>query len=189
MKKQLLLLGAVTSIFVIFAAASLKVNAQEPPSFETSQSNQTIAQNCGRSQKYLQEKTRIFDRRARVDRLQAYLYILQQLEDLVQRLERNNQPKAQELRQRLTALTSSVNSFKNTYESYDDMREKLAGLDGCAKKPDEFRSLLAETRRQRSLVAQSVSSLQAAIGTDIIAELEALYQTLLITGQSGAVNE
>ncbi len=183
MKRYLLVAVCLLSLIL---AGVLGVQAQESAPVSEPLSDEVLVNNCVRSQNRLKDVTKTLDRRARVDRLQAYRYISGRLDVLVQRLEKNNQPYANELRQKLKNFDTLTEDFKNDYESYDLAREALATLPNCSQNVAEFRAKLSIARTLRAEVASDIAGLNSLLSVDITTELRTLYQTLQITGGSGA---
>lgn len=172
---------------VALSLASTQAFAQQE-SFENS-TEVPVAQRCALAQNYLKNIQKPRDLRARVDRLQAYRYIYQRMNVFVLRLERNNQPEATNLRASLTRLNESIEQFKKDYETYDLSREAVVKQKDCANDFNTFNSNLTKMREERARVSQNVELIQSILGTNITTQLDTLYQQLLISGKSGALNE
>ena len=150
---------------------------------------ESMSERCVLAQNYLKNIQKPRDLRARVDRLQAYQYTAQRLNVFIQRLERNEQPEATNLRDNLDRFNTSIKLFKDTYESYDQARESVVKVEDCKNNYDEFSDKLTAAREKRALVSQSIELIQSILGTNVKSQLESLYQQLLISGKSGVSNE
>lgn len=175
------MIAILFSVIFTTASALAQQEAGTPPSI----SPETVMANCSRSQKYLENTTKPSDRRSRVDRLQAYRYMVRRIDNLVKRLENNQQPKADSLRKQLTDLSSLIDKFKSDYETYDNARESVIKLDDCEDKVEEFNEKLAEARQARAVVAADVVKINNYLNNDMTNELKALQKELQITGTSG----
>lgn len=137
-----------------------------------------VAERCGLAQNYLKNIQRPKDLRARVDRMQAYQYIYQRLDVFTVRLEKNNQPLAEQFRAKLTALDANIDAFKDHYETYDAARESVVTLDSCGQDVGEFQKRLSKARQARQVVHDDIQKIQALYSPDILDQLRQLKQTL-----------
>lgn len=178
MKSRLLTLLIIISALVVV------------PQFVRAQSavvdQQTPEQRCGLTQSYLKTIQRPRDLRARVDRLQAYRYIYQRLEVFVVRLEKNDQPNAQQLRTQLDDLGRTTDTFRNDYEQYDQAREQLATMKDCHKSIEEFQRKLQVVRTQRQKVYEDIARIQTILSPEITTQLDELNKTLMTTEKTRA---
>ena len=173
-------------ILVLFGAAAVtsRVSAQSQIEGEVQ------IERCSLTQNYLTNIQKPRDLRARVDRLQAYRYIYQRLNIFVARLERNNQPESANLRASLDRLNTSIDQFKNDYETYDQAREDVTNLKDCRDNFEDFTSRLELARSARTMVSQNVELIQSILSPNVKSQLDSLYSQLLISGKSsGATNE
>lgn len=173
-------------ILVIFGLSLLgvlhvaRVSAQQPEGVTDVENRCILAQN------YLKNIQKPRDLRGRVDRLQAYRYIHQRMTNFVVRLERNNQPKAADMRANVDRLASLIEQFKNSYEQYDSARESVVKVKDCRVNTETFVTALNEARAARTKVAEDIELLQSVLSPNIKTDLESLHQQLLASGQSGA---
>lgn len=148
-----------------------------------------VVQRCLLAQNYLKNIQKPRDLRARVDRLQAYRYIYQRMNVFVLRLERNDQPEASNLRASLDRLNQSIDEFKTDYETYDSSRELVVKQKNCSDDYSTFSTNIANMREDRAQVNRTVELIESILNPNIATQLDTLYQQLLISGRSGAVNE
>jgi len=175
----------IVTVALAFSSFSLvlQVSAQEDSPTESA------ADRCVMAQSYLKNIQKPRDLRARVDRLQAYQYISQRLTVFVERLERNNQPEAANLRANLERLNTSITLFKDDYETYDQTREAVVSVKDCRTNFEDFSTKLAVAREKRVAVSHDVELLQSILSTNVKSQLDSLYQQLLVSGKSGSTNE
>lgn len=172
---------SLSSIFAVFFVTQI-VRAQN-----TVITEQTPAQRCELTQNYLKNIQRPRDLRARVNRLQAYQYIHQRLEVFVVRLEKNDQPRHKELRSQLNDLKIATESFKNSYEAYDQAREAVANLEECRTNITKFQQNLSQARLARQAVHEDVLKIQNLLTPEIPNQLKELKQVLELDAK--ATNE
>lgn len=165
-------------------AMTARALAQEPATTSAS-----IETRCTNAQAYLNNTQRPRDLRARVDRLQAYRYIHQRLNSFVSRLERNNQPNAAELRAQLDTLNTTIEQFKIDYEAYDQARDQAAKIKNCQQQYQVFIQKLIDARNKRAAVNQDIEKIQTLLGVEVKNQFDQLYQELLVTGNTGGLNE
>ncbi len=175
----------ILTVLLLGAVIAPRVSAQES---NVSVQQQAI-ERCTLSQNYLRNIQKPRDLRARVDRLQAYRYIYQRLDIFVRRLERNSQPEAANLRASLNQFNVTIEAFKNNYETYDAARESLTEVKDCRKNIGTFQQKLQNVREKRQLVHDQVIAIEELLNPRIDSELNTLYQSLLATGSTGAINE
>ena len=144
-----------------------------------------LTENCKQAQSYLNITLKKRDLHARVDRLQAYRYIYQRLDSFVNRLEKNNQPGAQDLRTDLSVLNTKIENFKNDYETYDASRDLVANMTQCLSKKSEFEKNIIVMQANRAAVNTDVSSIRVLLEDTIKGRLDTLYQQYLETGTNG----
>ncbi len=137
-----------------------------------------LRRNCLIAQQHLKLTLKQNDLKARVDRLQVYQYTLKRLDLFVARLDKHNQPYAQELRETATELRRSMDDFKSNYEVYDRAREHLSALSECQSNINEFKSRLNLAREKLALLQADVAKIDTILETDIEDKLEALLQEL-----------
>lgn len=172
----------ITVFMVVSAIIAPTVLAQEPA---TQSVDELIAERCALTQQYLKDIQRPRDLRARVDRLQAYRYIFQRLDVFVKRLEKNQQPQAQELRTALNDFNKNIENFKTSYEQYDVARDTVVSVKNCKTNIADFQQQLAKAREKRQLVAESVIKTEEILKPTVHTQLESLHETLLRTSGSG----
>lgn len=170
------LLIILTGLFLVSATAAI---AQT----DASGASEQFASRCGRAQRNLRGPVRDQDIRTRVDRLQAYRYISRRLDIFTQRLENNDQPSAQELRQQVSQLDESIDEFAASYETYDGMRDSLSRMANCGDNAELFQTRLSDVRQARSAVNTDVAKIHTTLDTnvrnqisDLISKLEANQQ-------------
>lgn len=178
MKLRLLLI----SVLLFATLVTPRVQAQDTRTEE-------IAARCSLAQGYLKNIQKPRDLRARVDLLQGYRYIASRMETFVQRLERNGQPMAQQLRSSLEDLTLKTDTFRDRYEVYDKAREDVAKLTDCSKNVSEFQEKLGVARQKRQEVNDSVTEIQTLLDTTTRSQLSELYTELLATSKSAGGNQ
>ncbi len=144
---------------------------------------------CTTAQETLDGSVRTQDLRTRVDRLHSYVFIHQQLDLFVQRLERNKQPNAAKLREHTTELESALTTFRNNYEEYDLARDQVVQVPDCANKTTEFQQKLQEARNKRQIVSDDVVALDKLLDSVIKPQLGDLYGKLLASGTSEVPSE
>lgn len=172
---------AILSVTILlFGVVSPSVFAQEA----SQTPEQIVTERCQLAQKYLKESQRSRDLRARVDRLQAYRYIYQRLDMFTKRLERNSQPQATELRATLNELNKQIETFKSTYEQYDQARDAVSNLPNCRSNIVGFQAKLTTAREKRQEVAVAVVKTEEVLNPRAKSQLDVLYQTLLSAGNS-----
>jgi hypothetical protein len=174
---------------LVFIAGALFVVSGVVRAQEATVDQQTPDQRCGLAQNYLHTIQRPRDLRARVDRLQAYRYIYQRLEVFVIRLEKNNQPSAQELRAQLDSFKQATDAFKNDYEEYDQARESLVAMKDCHNQIALFQEKLQAVRTKRQKVYDDVVQIQTMLSPEITTQLQKLHETLLTTEGARASND
>lgn len=158
--------------------------------FFASVSAQSVDRNqCELAQNYLRNIQKPRDLRGRVDRLQAYQYIYQRMDNFVSRLERNKQPEAENLRANLQRFSQAIEQFKGDYESYDTAREAVVKISDCQSEKEVFDQRLAEAREKRVVVKSDIELIQSILNPNITSQLESLYQQLLATTGTEASRE
>lgn len=177
------LLLIVAAVFVFTATGTL---AQEAPA-QTSQ--ELATQRCSLAQNYIKDIQKPRDLRARVDRLQAYRYIYQRLDLFTKRLERNQQPEAENLRASMNSLGKDIEQFKASYERYDAAREELTNIKDCRNNMTLFQSKLEAARSKRQEVSDSIVAVESTISPTVKNQLDVLYEGLLATGKTGELSE
>lgn len=151
------------------------VRAQQTPAATESD----LRRMCTQAQGYLQTTVRSRDIRTRVDRLQAYQYISKRLDTFIRRLERHEQPRAEEMRELTASLDRSIEDFKRHYEQYDVSRDRLAGLRNCQQQPAEFSKHLQRTRENLATVEKDTKTINDLLAKDLPRELRQLKQELV----------
>lgn len=176
-KLRILLLGLIATVIIPSAAVQAQTTTETP------------ANRCGLAQNYLKNIQKPRDLRARVGRLQAYRYIHQRLEVFVVRLEKNGQPRAEELRTIVDEFNRLTESFKNDYEAYDKAREAAAGMRDCKTNTTEFLAKLNQARSLREKVHADVVALDTLLSPGVSNQLDTLHRTLLASDGTEATNE
>lgn len=158
------------------------------------QSNEVLtdqtAERCALTQSYLKTIQKPRDLKARVDRLQAYIYISSHLDAFTTRLERNNQPGATELRDTLKSLNSAIDQFRTSYEQYDKAREEVVNVKDCYTNVAQFQTKLNAARLKRQDVNTSVNAIQSLLVPTTRDQLTSVYDQLLASSKtSGGSND
>ncbi len=172
---------AIISIIFIWGFISA------PHSANALVSDSEIITNCERTQDYLSQVLRPQDLRSRVQRVQYYDYVHQQLDFLAQRLEHNSQPGAKEMRGAVDSLQNQIKQFTKDYEVYDVARDNLAKLEDCSSSIEQFKTQLKEIRLKRELVEKDVQTLKKQLNTVLPAQMQSAYTKLLVTGTKGGL--
>ena len=177
-------------VIAIFIAGGLfmvpPLFAQDITSDEAAR--QTVA-SCQRAQNYLKNIQKPRDLRGRVDRLQAYRYIYQRLNVFVNRLEKNDQYKARELRASLDTFNEQITVFKDNYEVYDKARDEVSQIENCQKNNQQFTAALGSARQKRQLVHEDVLKLDMTLSPQVSTQLDQLYQHFLVGGSNGGSSD
>lgn len=150
-------------------------------------SESVIVARCENAQAYLNKDLREKDLRARVDRVQAYEYVYQDLNMLALRLERNKQYSAKQMREQMTAFQQKISQLKVSYEKYDYSRDALAQLRDCTKNPQKFNELLTVMRRNRKEVEKQTIAIRTFLLANMSNQLEDTYDNFLKTSASGGL--
>ena len=159
--------------FILFPTSAVVAQNSAAEGITT---NEVVSQQCSQSQRYLKETLKPRDLRARVDRLQAYRYIYQRIDIYVERLEKNNQNGAKELRVSVNKLLEKIDEFKNTYETYDTTRELAANFQNCSKTPGQFIKSIDASRIERQKLANLITDINQILEKDINDQLQNLYK-------------
>lgn len=181
MKKTLLLVSSLALLF--FLGLVLRVNDAQSQQLSES----VIVARCENAQAYLNKDLREKDLRARVDRVQAYEYVYQELNMLALRLEHNKQYSAKQMREQMTAFQQKIGQLKVSYEKYDYSRDALAQLPDCTKNPQKFSELLAVMRSERKKVEQQTTTTKTFLVANMSNQLEDTYDNFLKTSASGGL--
>ncbi|MFO0971100.1 MAG: hypothetical protein U0520_01980 [Candidatus Saccharimonadales bacterium] len=174
------------AVLVVISLGLLGVLHVARVSAQETEGEADVPNRCVLAQNYLKNIQKPRDLRGRVDRLQAYRYIYQRMTNFVVRLERNNQPKAADMRANIDRLASLIEQFKNSYEQYDTAREAVVKVKDCRENAETFISALNEARAARAKVAEDIELLQSVLSPNIKTDLENLHQQMLSSGQGGS---
>ncbi len=183
MKKQTKITGIIIAITILLVIGLLIAIGMQK------NTKVTYASPCTTAQETLDGSVRTQDLRTRVDRLHSYVFIHQQLDLFVQRLERNNQPNADTLREYTNELESGLTAFRENYEEYDIARDQVVQITECSDKAAEFQQKLQEARIRRQLVAEDVAAIDKLLDSKIKPQLGVLYGDLLASGTSEVPSE
>lgn len=175
-----------TSLLLISIIAALGISIVVFTQNKTSAQSADISTQCKVAQANLSGPVKKQDLKTRVYRVQAYQYIYDRLDTFVQRLENNNQPEADTLREQANILKDQIKLFENDYESYNTARDNTASLKDCSKHPTQFSQKLTDMRAKRQQIDSEVSSIDGLLGTTVKSRIADLYTQLLATGTSGA---
>lgn len=161
---------ALVLMFPLFGVSMLSAQAQSTSS--------DYELRCEGAQSTLRTSVRNRDLHTRVDRLQAYRYIEKNLDAFTQRLENNNQPQAEQLRELTTQLDMLIEQFTANYEDYDVARDSVSDIKGCRGNFENFQKNLYDARAKRAEVATDVSDVHSLLDSDVRNQLSVLLGAL-----------
>lgn len=136
------------------------------------------AEHCQKAQDYLQTTIKPRDIKGRVDRLQAYQYIYQELDGFARRLENNHQTGAKALRTELSTYDKLIERFKIDYEIYDQSRDATVRISNCQKNVDDFIIRLKATRDARAQLTDDITVLTKSINSGLLGQLKLIQKEL-----------
>lgn len=146
----------------------------------SAQANTAKASNCTSTQLYLTSTLRDNDLRGRVERLQVYQVIYDEVDALAKRLEFNSQPTAKDMKATVQVYKQSVDQFKESYEIYDAAREKAAKLVDCENNIQQFETALSAMRASRAELAKAIQSTDEIIAEELSMQLDRTSSQLQI---------
>lgn len=139
---------------------------------------ETSSVRCQDAQAFIQTTVRKNDLQTRVDRMQLYQFIHDNVEIIAARLQENSQPNAKQVQAAVNAYQHKIDTFKADYESYDEARQAVSSLPRCSNNQKEFNTLLDKARKKRAVVADDVKKLRLVIANDVTDSLDALQLSL-----------
>lgn len=168
MKKPffVVLLLVVLSFGAVFVANQKGVQAEES------------AYRCEAAQNFIKTTVRSNDLKTRVDRVQLYQFIHDNLEVIAKRLNENKQPGAEQMQTVVNSYQKKLDTFKTDYENYDGARQAVSDLQNCSKNQRQFDQLLKAARKKRTIVATDIKELQLEISDRTLDTLEQLETQL-----------
>jgi hypothetical protein len=140
---------------------------------------QSSSESCYSAQSFIKNTVRKNDLRSRVDRLQVYEYMYDNLNSISIRLAINKQPGSQQMAKLIKELRVKIDKFISDYEKYDQSRDTLTNLSDCSKNTKEFEALLSRTRNDRARVALDVKKVESSFSGPALTRLEDLKTQFL----------
>lgn len=144
-------IGVVAGLCVVSSSAS----ADAPPLSETHK--RQIIRTCSTTKASLRQLHRS-DASLRVNRGQAYEYILMKLMTRFNARVASNQMDSSSLSQIANTYTATLSSFREAYRVYEMKLSDTLRID-CSKQPEVFYYSILEARQQRSVVYEDVTEL------------------------------
>ncbi len=174
----------ILAVIVVLSASASAINKHQVQA--VSGSPQFSSENCVEAQAYISLTLRKNDLKARVDRTQFYESIQHDLEVLVSRMEKNNQPGAGSLKASVSKLKSEIESFKAHYESYDASREAASKVPECAQNYTKFQTALRSAQSKRKLLSQDIKNIDSLVSLDILDQLDKIEASLKEDSSQGS---